>query len=52
MLKEQFNSASKQQQVKAELSKLLYNDFLAKTENDKRKAFKELKNHIERGLLL
>ena len=33
--------------MKAELSKLSYNDFLVKTENDKRKAFKELTNSIE-----
>ncbi len=51
-MKEQFNSTSEQQQVKAELSLPSYNDFLVKAENDNRKAFKELMNHIERRLLL
>ncbi len=48
-MKEQFNSASKQQQVKAELSKLSYNHFAEKAG---RRAFKELKNQIERRLQL
>ncbi len=40
------------QNSKAEPSKLSYNNFLVKGENDKRKAFKELKNHIERHISL
>ena len=38
--------------MKVELSKLSYNDFLVMAENDKRKEFKELKNHIDRRLPL
>ena len=51
-MKDQFNSASTQEQVKTELSKLSYSRFLRKSGGDKRKAFKELKNHIERHLPL
>ncbi len=47
MVKGQFNSTCKQQQVKGEPSKLSYNNFLFKAENYKRNAFKDLKNHIE-----
>ncbi len=52
MVEEQFNSASKQQQVKAAVSKLSYNDFLVKAEKYKMNTFKELKNHIERRIPL
>ncbi len=52
MGKEQFNSASKQQQVNAELSKLSYGKYLGKTGGEKRKAFKNLKNHIEKRIPL
>ncbi len=52
MMTERFNSASKQQQVKAELSTLSYDNFLGKTGGDKRKAFEELKNHIEKRIPL
>ncbi len=51
MMKDQFKSASKQQ-VKAELSELSCSKFLGRSGGDERKAFKELKNHIERRLLL
>ena len=51
-MKEQFNSASKRQQVKADFTKLLYKDFVEKDGNDRRKAFKELKSHNERRLPL
>ncbi len=52
MMKEQFNSASKQQQVKEELAKLSYVAFLGKTCGNKRKSFKEQKNRIEKRIPL
>ncbi len=52
MMKDQFNSANKQQQVMADLFKLSYSSFLTKSGGDKRKALKELKDHIERRLPL
>ena len=52
MMKEQFSSASKQQKVKAELSKLSYDNFLGKTSVDKRKSFKQRKEHIEKRIPL
>ncbi len=45
-MKHQFNSGSKQQQVKTELFKLKFETFLKESNYDKRKAIRELKNHI------
>ena len=51
-MKNQLKSVRKQQQVKSEHSKLSYKSFLTKSGGDKRKAFEELKDHIERRLPL
>lgn len=40
MMKDQFNSASKQKQVKEELSNLAYHSHLSKSDDDKRKLSK------------
>ncbi len=47
MMKEKINSASNQQKFRPELPELFYVNFLGRTGGDKRKVFKEQKNHIE-----
>ncbi len=46
-MKEQFNSSSKQQQVKAELSKVSYATFVKNKGGNKRRALRNLQSQIE-----
>ena len=52
LMKEQLNSASKQQQVKEKLSEFSYVNFFGRTGGNKRKAVKELKDHIGKRISL
>ncbi len=52
VMKALLNSASKQQRIRMEVSKLSHNSFPVNAGNHKRKAFMELKKHIKRRLAL